>query len=700
MSNGEELGDPLCQWSQDSGESPQFDTGITHPGIPDLERSTASLPGSTMETCSNFTFNDLPADYISTSFIMPSYEVPTQRTTYAKYAIKVDDVEDMYSVRFDPVIDQTQLVHHILLYNCDSEPDGFLEPSTEEIMPCTNLVFAWAIGGKSMCLPPKIGFGFAAASPWYLIDGTYMCMMHLILFFNVLLYPICSFFIHIFIIIVHYDNPNGIAEAIDNSGIQVTRFPKTSVSDQGYQSASYLWVGADLDTVSIPPKRAAYEVTAECKFDNIPPEGITVFSYLLHGHQITRKVWTEVQRPKFECPSMCQNSNCETCFIEAGCCGGLNDTMCFGDQCCDQCVGCQGCERCYEKTTCNPGGTSDLASLTSSSSSFDLGCNTRYDFDLQETVPLGEFQKIYADDVLTTHCVYDSSNRTSLTLGGDATEDEMCIAFYLFYPSPPNPSSAVCLTTDTKLGVGDGAHICNIPGQIGYDDRSCRDDPTKLKKSVRFQSLSTWLQVHILTMYIAWGFVLPIGVLIPMSFRRAFEDKAIWFKIHRFMQTIGVLLLIIGCSVAFANVKLHFHETHQTLGLAVFVLALFQPFNAILRPSHKINAGVIPRSRKLWEIMHKNLGRAVIIMAWVNMILGARLLEEWYSTSPILTKALVGLQGAIIVVLTSVAAWRYINMDKDANTVLAESNGRGEKYVSGGDETGDDVADLNLNPIA
>jgi len=101
---------------------------------------------------------------------MPSYEVPSQRTTYAKYAVKLDDVEDMYTVRFEPIIDQ-QVVHHILLYNCDSAPMSFLQPSTTANMPCKNLVFAWAVGGKAFCLPPKIGFEFNIQSQWYLIEG-------------------------------------------------------------------------------------------------------------------------------------------------------------------------------------------------------------------------------------------------------------------------------------------------------------------------------------------------------------------------------------------------------------------------------------------------------------------------------------------------------------------------------------------------
>jgi len=171
LSNGEELGDPLCTWSE--GSTPQFDVGITHPGIADTERSTTSTlsSGGSLDTCADFSVEELPTNYGNTSFVMPSYEVPSQRTTYAKYAMKLDDVEDMYTVRFEPIIDQQEVVHHILLYNCDSAQMGFLEPSTTANMPCINLVFAWAVGGNAICLPPKIGFEFNIQSPWYLIEG-------------------------------------------------------------------------------------------------------------------------------------------------------------------------------------------------------------------------------------------------------------------------------------------------------------------------------------------------------------------------------------------------------------------------------------------------------------------------------------------------------------------------------------------------
>lgn len=54
--SGQELGDPECQWKE--GDIPQFDVGITHPGIADTERQiqATSQSGEEGSTCDDFSF--------------------------------------------------------------------------------------------------------------------------------------------------------------------------------------------------------------------------------------------------------------------------------------------------------------------------------------------------------------------------------------------------------------------------------------------------------------------------------------------------------------------------------------------------------------------------------------------------------------------------------------------------------------------
>ncbi|GJP54934.1 hypothetical protein CLOM_g13942 [Closterium sp. NIES-68] len=58
-----------------------------------------------------------------------------------------------------------------------------------------------------------------------------------------------------------------------------------------------------------------------------------------------------------------------------------------------------------------------------------------YDFASQQTVPtLPEFELLPGDELRTT-CVWDSSTRTKVTMGGPSTEEEMCIDYLVYYPA-------------------------------------------------------------------------------------------------------------------------------------------------------------------------------------------------------------------------------------------------------------------------
>lgn len=211
FSNGQELGDPNCIWSE--GDIPQFDTGITHPGIADTERSGVvggSGGNPTKDTCSDFI---LPSSHFNTSFEMPDYQVPTQRTTYVKYAFNLALNEDAYAIRVAPIIHSPEVLHHMILYQCDSEPTDFLTPNTQGKMACTELVFAWAVGGEHNCLPPSVGIELDSSKPWYVLD-------------------------------VHYDNPRGISGIQDASGLIITSVTKSSVANENFQSAGWMWAGA------------------------------------------------------------------------------------------------------------------------------------------------------------------------------------------------------------------------------------------------------------------------------------------------------------------------------------------------------------------------------------------------------------------------------------------------------------------------
>lgn len=393
----------------------------------------------------------------------------------------------------------------------------------------------------------------------------------------------------------------------------------------------------------------------------------------LHAHKIGRKIWTEVFRQtetsrrlnELSCPSTC-GSLCNHCFSSVGCCNQLDPNICLpgGNVCCDRCDQCAGCEGCYPKSECNPfgyegGDDRDYV--------HDLGCDTRYDFDLQEARPLPEYQTLYPTDKLVTHCVYDSSERSQITFGGDETENEMCIGFYLYYPKMDNMK---CMTPNLQIGVGDGNHVCKMPGQEVVDDTQCYEpNDASFAAGVSFFSLKVWLQIHIMCMYLSMALFIPVGVLIPMAFRDSFKEKDKWFRLHRIIQSLGVVLLIVGSISAFTGIlSPHFTEPHHIVGSIVVVLALLQPVNAFFRPHKNEAGGETSSARSLWEILHKGLGRLTILAGWANIFLGIEILESFHGISSKTSQAMYAVQGALIFLLVLAAVYGVVKSRRSATT--------------------------------
>eukprot|EP01084_Bolivina_argentea_P237166 398674_1 len=135
---------------------------------------------------------------------------------------------------------------------------------------------------------------------------------------------------------------------------------------------------------------------------------------------------------------------------------------------------------------------------------------------------------------------------------------------------------------------------------------------------------------HGIMMWITWSFLASIGIM-SSRFRRVIEKcapqkKALWFLIHRTIQGSVVIFVIISFSIVVYytghNGNGHFDTSHKKLGLTVFIIAVCQPLNALIRPHPSVNGKSKPIKRFLWEIIHKGLGYSTWIMALVNCYLG------------------------------------------------------------------------------
>jgi hypothetical protein len=131
-----------------------------------------------------------------------------------------------------------------------------------------------------------------------------------------------------------------------------------------------------------------------------------------------------------------------------------------------------------------------------------------------------------------------------------------------------------------------------------------------------------YLTPHALLMTVAWGLVVPSGVLAAMAKRRAQSDKdrAYWFKIHRSLMIVGVVLTIGGVVAIFVGIAdvhgEHFHGAHPMLGSAVVIFAVLQPLGAFLRPKPG------SKYRRPWELVHQCTGWMLCVFGMVNIFLG------------------------------------------------------------------------------
>lgn len=142
---------------------------------------------------------------------------------------------------------------------------------------------------------------------------------------------------------------------------------------------------------------------------------------------------------------------------------------------------------------------------------------------------------------------------------------------------------------------------------------------------------TTLVTVHGVSMTVAWGVLIPFGIIMAKNKISTKSNKGFWFKVHRFGNALGCILTFVGFAaivLAYKHAKdTNFVIIHAKIGLAVVVLAGFQPLNALSRP-----AVITPQTdahavytRKVWEIVHKAIGYLTTTMAWANIVLAFQL---------------------------------------------------------------------------
>jgi dopamine beta-monooxygenase len=258
LTNGQELGDPDCVW--EPGMIPNRTHHITHPGF-----AEGHLPPIPDDTCIGVPEAE---DVILVNMTFNNYQIPSKQTTYACQRFDMPTTVTSgahHIVRFDPIIVRKDIVHHLIVFSCDTLP-----PTTEAWecgleMPsgCKEFVWGWALGGRSECIPEQAGIPVGANGPGF------------------------------FVIQMHYNNDLRVSGAVDSSGVQMHITPHLRAFD-----ASVLLSGASEVDIVIPGGRSAFEIVSDCPAfcteQAFSEAGVFVYAYLMHMHLLGSRMWTEI----------------------------------------------------------------------------------------------------------------------------------------------------------------------------------------------------------------------------------------------------------------------------------------------------------------------------------------------------------------------------------------------------------------------
>jgi hypothetical protein len=133
-----------------------------------------------------------------------------------------------------------------------------------------------------------------------------------------------------------------------------------------------------------------------------------------------------------------------------------------------------------------------------------------------------------------------------------------------------------------------------------------------------------YMVAHGVLMLLGWGLMLPSGVISARLLKH--RPNALWFRLHRILQPVGLVLAIVGWSIALYHFKVFEYGSpglswvHAVLGSFTMVLGLLQPINAFVRPHNVPN--VYSSKRQAWEILHKSSGYIAVSCGILNVALG------------------------------------------------------------------------------
>lgn len=145
------------------------------------------------------------------------------------------------------------------------------------------------------------------------------------------------------------------------------------------------------------------------------------------------------------------------------------------------------------------------------------------------------------------------------------------------------------------------------------------------------QDLQPVLAVHGFMMFLAWGILLPGGILAARYLKHVKGDG--WYQIHVYLQYSGLSIVLLGLLFAVAELRgFYVSSVHVKFGIAAILLACIQPVNAFFRPKKPANGELVSPNRILWEYSHAIVGRCTIGIGIAAQFTGMKHLGDRYDS--------------------------------------------------------------------
>jgi hypothetical protein len=176
------------------------------------------------------------------------FAVTSAADLYVCYGFDTDASQKRHVIAGAAHIDNTKVVHHVLLYQADQAVSGTPQPCGAGGGQGWRLVTGWAPGGKNFELPPEAGFAEEVGTTHWALQ-------------------------------IHYNNAQGLVGEVDETGYDLCSTDQLRAND-----ADILATGTF--QIAIPP-RSTYETTCDLTF---PQQygAINVVSSWAHMHKLGR----------------------------------------------------------------------------------------------------------------------------------------------------------------------------------------------------------------------------------------------------------------------------------------------------------------------------------------------------------------------------------------------------------------------------